>query len=220
MRVGLQTASAGRKTLRFEVHDTGIGIDDANSRAIFDSFSQEDGSTTRLYGGTGLGLAICRQLAELMGGEIGVDSEPGKGSVFWFLLPAKEAVDGTLQKGIDQLAGRKVLIVERNATNRQVLKEQLERWGIAADSHREPESAKAALEKAAAEHAPYDVALIDQRLGELESLLRWQAQASPPRGSVTSRSFCWVCLPVTMRAGSRNRRRSAATSRNPSASRS
>ena len=171
VRVGQSQAEKTDGVLRFEVHDTGIGINEANNQAIFESFSQEDGSTTRLYGGTGLGLAICRQLTELMGGEIGVESEPGKGSVFWFTLPAKDAMDARSDRGAEQLGGLKVLVVEKNPTNRQILIEQLERWNMTVSGHRDAETAIAAINSASGDGAPFDIALVDQRLENVDSLL-------------------------------------------------
>jgi CheY-like chemotaxis protein len=115
--------------LLFEVIDTGIGIDTENVARIFDSFSQEDGSVTRRFGGTGLGLAISRQLVELMGGGIGVDSERGQGTTFWFTVTMKSLAS---QEDLEHkdLSGARVLIVDDNATNRELLVTQLTSWGL------------------------------------------------------------------------------------------
>jgi signal transduction histidine kinase/DNA-binding response OmpR family regulator len=116
---------------RFEVRDTGIGIAAEAIPKLFTAFSQADASTTRNFGGTGLGLTISRQLSELMGGEMGVESVKGEGSTFWFTVKL-EAVEETekLAGDLEKLAGMRVLIVDDNATNRKVLRKQLETIGV------------------------------------------------------------------------------------------
>jgi len=120
-----------RGHIRFEVRDTGIGIDEAGLARLFAPFSQADSSTTRRFGGTGLGLCISRQLAELMGGKMGVDSEPGKGSTFWFTLDLSLAEEGTLTEinDTDALLGREIWCVDDGATNRRILRSLLEGAG-------------------------------------------------------------------------------------------
>ena len=116
--------------LRLEVRDTGIGISAERHAAIFDSFTQADGSTTRRYGGTGLGLTISRQLIELMGGRIGLESAVGKGSAFWVELSLpKQSLAGAPIRLPGSLKGLPVLVVDDNATNRRILREQLKSWG-------------------------------------------------------------------------------------------
>ncbi len=113
-----------------EVIDTGIGIDPAAQQKIFDAFSQEDGSVTRRFGGTGLGLAISRQIVELMGGNIGVESEPDQGSTFWFHIPLEMGVSAPLLDHDPAWAGKRVLIVAKGANQRRVARLQLQAWGI------------------------------------------------------------------------------------------
>ena len=160
---------------RLEVYDSGIGIPAAKQDKVFEAFSQADSSTTRRYGGTGLGLAICRQLAELMGGAIGVQSPaphaeayPASGSLFWLELPFAEAPAETLSQAVEssppRLAGR-ILLAEDHPVNQMVLAHQLERVGLSvavAGTGRE------ALARAEAED--YDLIFMDWQMPEMDGL--------------------------------------------------
>jgi hypothetical protein len=118
--------------LEFRVTDTGIGIPAERMGALFSAFSQVDASTTRKYGGSGLGLAICKRLVELMGGEIGVESEAGVGSTFWFTLaaPTTELAESFTLADAGRLKAIRVLVVDDHATNVRVLTRQLQLWGM------------------------------------------------------------------------------------------
>src|SRR5262249_37469589 len=127
-------AEAGPPALRVEVRDTGIGISGEAQKCLFQTFSQADGTITRRFGGTGLGLAISKQLVQLMGGAIGVESRPGEGSTFWFTLPSRQAARAaaepaeSLRSGAD-ISGRRVLVVEDVEANRLIACEVLRRMG-------------------------------------------------------------------------------------------
>jgi signal transduction histidine kinase/CheY-like chemotaxis protein/HPt (histidine-containing phosphotransfer) domain-containing protein len=121
--------TAAQHLLRFEVRDTGIGIDAEAQTRLFNSFSQADASTTRLYGGTGLGLAICKRIIDLMGGRIGVLSEPGRGSTFWFEVPLLKVI-GDLRTQDSSLEPTRALLVSPEARLRQRLSILLPSWGI------------------------------------------------------------------------------------------
>ena len=154
-------------TLRFDVVDSGIGIQPDHQRHIFDSFQQADGSTTRKFGGTGLGLAICSKLVQMMQGEIGVESELGKGSTFWFTtqvskMPA-DSISGQI-KHTAELHGRRVLIVDNNETNREILEYQLTSWHMVIDSTNSATVALEKLREAAADGTPFAFAILDREM--------------------------------------------------------
>jgi PAS domain S-box-containing protein len=148
--------------VRFEVRDTGIGINAADHSRLFESFSQADASTTRRYGGTGLGLAICQRLTEAMHGEIGLVSAPGEGSTFWFRLPLPAAAPTAGEADTPApLTGLRVLVVDDNATNRLVLESQLASWGLIPESVDGADTAVTRLREEKAAGHPYDVAVLD-----------------------------------------------------------
>ena len=169
----LESDQDGIVEIRFEIHDTGIGIPEARRAAIFEPFTQVDGSTTRKYGGTGLGLAICKQLAELMGGEIGVESEEGKGSTFWFTARfEKQASEVSFNPGIGvktsevlkrtDITGARILVVDDNETNRKLMTTLLNSWGCRYESAADGETALKLLHEAAEQNDPFRIALLDQ----------------------------------------------------------
>ncbi|HKQ61676.1 MAG TPA: response regulator [Candidatus Polarisedimenticolaceae bacterium] len=170
VRVAVLDEEADAIELRCEVRDTGVGIDPAAQERLFSSFTQADGSTTRRFGGTGLGLAISKELVQLMGGKIGLTSAPGAGSTFWFsarLRRAATQVDGGSAAAV--LAGKRVLIVDDNATNRQVLLEQTRGWGMEATV---AEDGTAGFERLreAARTQPFDVVLLDYLLPGIDGI--------------------------------------------------
>lgn len=158
--------------LRFSIKDTGIGIEPAQVSTLFNSFVQADASTKRKYGGTGLGLSISKQLATMMGGEIGVESETRKGSTFWFTVRLESATEAppkeSVTKSSDQLQGESILIVEEDAMSAKALVEMLKSAGCDATVAGNAESALDFLRKAAAASAPYAAAVINHRAPRLD----------------------------------------------------
>ncbi|MBD1809434.1 response regulator [Microcoleus sp. FACHB-SPT15] len=177
--VNSQSDDEEQAQLRFAVKDTGIGIVPEEQTKLFQAFSQVDASTTRRYGGTGLGLAICKQLVEMMGGEIGVESEPGVGSTFWFTATfTKVAVDSTkevtervssnVQTSPETLTGKRVLVVDDRPINRQIVQYQLSAKGMEVDEADNGIIALNALQAAAEAGKPYDVALLDMKMPKID----------------------------------------------------
>jgi CheY-like chemotaxis protein len=170
----LPQAGGGREggddfcVIRFSVRDTGIGIPRSRLAAIFDPFTQADGSTTRKYGGTGLGLAICKQLTELMGGEIGIESEEGRGSTFWFTAKFNKQTRAETQNLTSlpyaDIKGTRILVVDDNGTNRKLLATLLTHWGCSYELAVDGTSALRHLREAAAAVNPFQVALLDQEM--------------------------------------------------------
>ncbi len=163
--------------LRFAVRDTGIGISEDKIPLIFDKFSQADSTTTRRFGGTGLGLAISRQLATMMGGDIGASSAPHQGAEFWFTaqfrLPASPPKQ--LRPLPENLAGKRVLAVDDNATHLEILTHQLTRWGMQVVAQ---DNAPAALETLKAFRQTdrlFDLVITDMQMPEMDGVALGQA---------------------------------------------
>ena len=150
--------------MRFSVRDSGIGIPADRQHLLFQKFSQVDVSTTRKYGGTGLGLAISRQLSEMMGGEIGVDSEPGHGSTFWFTARlGKQSRQRVLEPATaSEIIGLRVLVVDDNSTNRTILDHQLRGWGCVVAQASEGGQALQVAQAAIEAGQPFQLAIVDR----------------------------------------------------------
>jgi PAS domain S-box-containing protein len=160
-----------RVVVRFEVSDTGLGIAPADQVRMFEAFSQADTSTTRRFGGTGLGLAIVRQLVELMGGKLGLDSEVDRGSTFWFELPFDhEGAQSAPTVAAPGFSSLRAMVVDDNATNRLILRQQLASWGLDPE---EAEDAPTALERiraAARTEGGFDFMILDLNMPGMDGL--------------------------------------------------
>lgn len=165
------------------VSDTGIGVPLAVQTHLFDVFTQADSSTTRRYGGTGLGLAISKQLVELMGGEIGMESTPGEGSIFWFIIQFAKQVRGEedfAPAGSQTLSGARVLIVDDNTTNRTILHAQVVTWGMRDDTAATGLEALELLHQAARDGDLYDLAILDMHMPGMDGLTLARAIKAEP----------------------------------------
>jgi two-component system, sensor histidine kinase and response regulator len=157
-------------TVKFSVSDTGIGIPDDRQKAIFERFVQADGSTTRKYGGSGLGLTISKELSEMMGGGIGVESEPGKGSTFWFTV-MMEKLPGRnfgIERVSADLQGVRVLIVDDNATNRRIFSKMLEGFGCQVTTVSSGMEVMPALFRALLTNSPFKLVLLDMQMPPID----------------------------------------------------
>src|SRR5262245_34948300 len=158
------------ETIRFAVHDTGIGIPEQARERLFQPFEQADGSTTRRFGGTGLGLAISRSLVELMGGTIGVDSTSGEGSTFWFTLPLTASTSLPAVPTPAGLKGRRVLVVDDNVTNREILEHHVAAGGMRTASAVDGHDGLEQLQRAVRAGDRFEVAVIDMKMPNMDGI--------------------------------------------------
>ncbi|MGQ0430082.1 MAG: response regulator [Gammaproteobacteria bacterium] len=170
--VVVSVRGAGEGRVRFEVRDTGIGLAPEVLARLFQPFTQADASTARQYGGTGLGLSIVKRLAELMGGQVGAESEPGRGSTFWFTarLPAAARAAEVAAPRAAAAEGRRLLVVDDNETNRRVIAEILQGADYEVETAASAIEALSALERAAETGAAFQAVLTDHRMPGIDGL--------------------------------------------------
>jgi CheY-like chemotaxis protein len=190
LRVHLLHMDDKQCQLRFEVSDTGIGLSQEQITRLFQSFEQADASTTRQFGGTGLGLAICKQLAGLMGGQVGVDSKEGEGSTFWASLPlaiaptfilAGDAMTGGVAATMpDKLRGLNILLAEDNLLNQQIAKELLEEYGVRVSI---ANNGREAIEQL--QNRQFSCVLMDVRMPEMDGIEATQCIRANPQTADT-----------------------------------
>jgi len=164
-------SSADNPQTYFEVRDTGMGIGEQTLQTLFQPFVQADSSTTRHFGGTGLGLSIVRKLVDLMGGEIGVSSELGSGSRFFFTLPLKPAANIIPERRIRAEAGGRILIVDDNVTNQRVLSAQLEHAGYSVTTVSSGFAALDELQHSIASDNPFDMVITDFQMPDMDGAM-------------------------------------------------
>jgi len=180
--VECENQDAKMAAIKVSVADTGPGIPEEKLPALFQKFTQVDGSTTRVYGGTGLGLAICKQLVELMGGTIGARSRPGEGSTFWFRLPLTldEHAQHTMPAPAANLQDLRVLIVDDNEVNRRVLHQQVTSWRMRNGSFASGEQVVDGMRQAISAGDPYHFVLLDYQMPGLDGATVADAIKSDP----------------------------------------
>ncbi|MEW6326132.1 MAG: response regulator [Thermodesulfobacteriota bacterium] len=170
IRIRLEEQDDRHATIHFSVFDTGIGIPQDRIGCLFKSFSQVDASSTRKYGGTGLGLAISQRLAQMMGGRIGIESQEGRGSTFWFTAVFEKQSESQEIEIIipEDIRGKRMLVVDDNATNRYIVSERLRSWGCYTDQASNGAQALDKLHQAAAGGDPFGVAILDMQMPEMD----------------------------------------------------
>ena len=168
VRVSREAETEGGLMLRFSVSDTGIGIPADKCASIFSAFVQADASTTRRYGGTGLGLAITSRLVDLMGGRLWVESEVGRGSIFYCTAQFGTCATQTEGADVSALSGLRTLIVDDNGTNRRILATQAEAWGLRGDTASSAAEAMDQLRRAVRQHDPYRLILSDVQMPDTD----------------------------------------------------
>jgi two-component system sensor histidine kinase/response regulator len=180
--ISVKAASADAATVRFEVRDTGIGIADEHMQSLFRPFMQVDTSTTRRFGGTGLGLSIVRRLVELMGGEVGVTSQAGAGSTFWFTarFALPQHATAPEQVAVAAIQNRRVVVVDDNATNRRVLMGQLLLCGVDPVSASSAGEALSLMRQAQQAGRPFEVALLDHQMPDCDGAELGRAIVADP----------------------------------------
>ncbi|MBF0501647.1 MAG: response regulator [Candidatus Riflebacteria bacterium] len=172
IRVSCMEETTNNSIIRFEIIDTGIGIQPDVQKGLFQAFTQADASTTRKFGGTGLGLSISKRLAEMMGGSIGVSSEFGKGSTFWFTATFGRVAPRAMESPLSvTLAGLRAMIVDDNETNRQILTHQLKGFGMESECFESAQSAFEALKRSIIERKSFDVIILDFGMPEMDGLM-------------------------------------------------
>jgi len=169
IRVELEEETEDSVTLLFSVTDTGVGITKDKHKKVFESFTQVDGSTARKYGGTGLGLSISKRLVELMGGKIGVESQPGKGSRFWFtaVFEKQKEFKDIFPSVPPDIRGMRMLVIDDNRTNRTILVKMLESFGCSAEAVESGIEALQMLKRAAHKEKLFDLVLLDMQMPEM-----------------------------------------------------
>lgn len=171
LKIAVEKETAEEKMIRFSVQDTGVGIPPDRLNLLFESFSQVDASTTRKYGGTGLGLAISKQLTEMMGGRIGVESREGKGATFWFTakFETSEKGDVRIQPLSKPVIEKRILVVDENATSREMICQFLTHCGARYQKASSAESGVEIMRCAVGSHDPFRMAIVGPRLKGMDA---------------------------------------------------
>ena len=180
--ISLVNETTKTATIRVEVTDTGIGIDPIAQERLFESFQQADSSTTRQFGGTGLGLAICKKLVEGMGGTVGIDSQVGQGSTFWFtaefLTQPRAAAALLPHKG---LQGIHICFIDDHPVNRRLLEEYAKAWGMKAIAASSPEEGLDMIQRAQQQGEPFQIAIIDMNMPGMDGLTLARVMKANPQ---------------------------------------